>query len=505
MVLGSGIAGLTFALRCAPHGRVIVVTKSELSDTNTSWAQGGVAAAVGEDDSWELHEEDTLTAGAGLCDPKAVRFLVQNARRCLEWLIEIGARFDYREGDSLPRLDLGREGGHSRSRIVHHADQSGREIERALTSAVRNCKPVKLMEYTFCDALGMSGGRCTGAFLQPKGQERMEVRTRATLLATGSCCRVYRFTTNPPIATGDGVGLASAVGARIENMEFIQFHPTVLYHRSISDGFLITEAVRGAGAILRTIHGRRFMPEYDERGELAPRDIVARAIHAEILKEGVPFVHLDMTHLPQSEVRRKFPTILEKLAEFGIDPSRDPIPVVPAAHYQCGGVTTDLRGRTSIDGLYASGEVACTGVHGANRLASNSLLEALVFSSSAAEDAVKVSGDLESGTPAKSRIGIISRRDVEGLVRRLRRVMWEQVGIVRSNLGLKHAVEQIDDMIARATIDEEFHVRGAEAANLLECARLITRAAKARKVNVGLHYNVDLVQHSEAPAGRETA
>lgn len=491
LVIGSGIAGLTFALKAANHGKVLVVTKSELSDTNTSWAQGGVAAAVGEGDSWELHEEDTLIAGAGLCKEEAVRFLVQNARSCLEWLIEMGARFDYVPGSALPQLQLAREGGHSRSRIVHHADQSGWEIERALTEAVRKQPNVQLMEYTFCEALCDKNGECTGAILQPKNAQTIEVRSRATMLATGSCCQIYRFTTNPPIATGDGIGLASAIGATIENMEFIQFHPTTLYHREARN-FLITEALRGEGAILRTIHGRRFMFDYDPRGELAPRDIVARAIHAEILKEGVPFVHLDITHLDPKKLQERFPTILEKLRSLGFDPTRDPIPVVPAAHYQCGGITTDLAGRSSIPRLYAAGEVANTGVHGANRLASNSLLEALVFGASAAQDAAKINAFPERGEPRRLELSVVRKIDVEGIVRRLKRIMTEKVGIIRNNLGLRHASESIEALAKEAEQDDQFHVKGAEAANMLECARIVVKQARERTFNVGLHYNSDL-------------
>ncbi len=504
LVIGSGIAGLTFALKAARFGKVMVVTKSELSDTNTSWAQGGVAAAVGVGDSWELHEEDTLISGSGLCDVDAVRFLVQNARPCLGWLIEMGARFDYEADNTLPQLQLGREGGHSRNRIVHHADQSGWEIERALTDAVRKEENVRIIEYAFCEALCRDDSGCTGAILWPKDAEPLEVRSRATMLATGSCCQIYRFSTNPPIATGDGIGLASAIGARIENMEFIQFHPTTLFHRDARN-FLITEAVRGEGAILRTIHGRRFMFDYDSRGELASRDIVARAIHAEILKEGVPFVHLDMTHLPPSKIQSHFPKILEKLLSYGIDPTRDPIPVVPAAHYQCGGIQTDLNGRSSVSRLYAAGEVASTGVHGANRLASNSLLEALVFGAAAAETAQTETNPLRHGEPMRLPVALIPKQDVEGMVRRLKRIMMDKVGIVRNNLGLKHAAESLQALAAEVTPETTFHVSSAEAANMLECARIVVRAASERKINVGLHYNSDLGPPWEEPSTRSDA
>lgn len=487
LVIGSGIAGLTFALRCAEHGKVYVVTKSALSDSNTSWAQGGIAAAVGEDDSLFLHVEDTLTAGAGLCDVDAVEFLVRHAEDRLDWLIEIGAQFDI---DAAHALSLGREGGHSRNRIVRHADQTGWEIERALTSRAVKTDNVRVFDYAFCESLDIVDGRCVGAVVHQRDREPFRISARATCLATGSCCQVYRFTTNPPVATGDGIGLAAAAGAKIENMEFIQFHPTTLYHRE-RRGFLISEAVRGEGGILRTVHGRRFMFDYDARGELAPRDIVARAIHSETVKEGIPFVHLDMTHIPEEEIRLRFPFISETLLGLGIDVTRDPIPVVPAAHYQCGGVRTGLDGLTSVPGLYAAGEVSCTGVHGANRLASNSLLEAVVFGWSAAEHAVGLADSPVSGEDPRP-VPIVSRSAVDGVVRRLKRAMWDDVGIVRRTKGLEAARDEVAELSKEADAANEFYVAGAEAANLLECARQIVDAALARKVNVGLHHNADL-------------
>lgn len=504
LVIGSGTAGLTFALRAAKHGSVIVATKSGLSESNTSYAQGGMAAAIGEDDSLDLHIEDTLIAGAGLSDVKAVEFLVRHASERLDWLIDIGARFDP-EKDDAAHFSLGREGGHSRNRIVRRADQTGWEIERALTAATRKEHNIRILDYAFCNTLLVNEGVCTGAIVHRKETPAIELQAKATCLATGSCCRVYRFTTNPPIATGDGIALAAGIAAKIENMEFIQFHPTTLYHRS-KRGFLISEAVRGEGGILRNIRGRRFMFDYDPRGELAPRDIVARAIHAETLKEGVPFVHLDMTHFPESEIKLKFPFISETLMSLGIDVTRDPIPVVPAAHYQCGGVTTDLDGKTNVESLYAAGEVANTGVHGANRLASNSLLEAVVFGWAAGEHAGGNAKRAASGAPALPPIPTVSKNDVEGVVRRLRRIMWEQVGIVRRTRGLNHAREEIEEMISNVSPETDFYVGGAEAANLLECGKQITAAAQERKTNVGLHYNADLGPPWESvalfPAGR---
>ncbi|MDQ2987215.1 MAG: L-aspartate oxidase [Armatimonadota bacterium] len=494
LVVGSGIAGLTFALRCAPHGRVVVVTKAELANTNTSHAQGGIAAAVGEGDSLDLHVQDTLTAGAGLCDVEAVKFLVGHAADRLRWLIDIGAQFDKTD---LDVLSLGLEGGHSRKRIVRRADQTGWEIERALTAAVRNEPNIRVIEYGFAEALLTGSNGCSGALVHVKGSPSLQVTARATCLATGSCCRVYRFTTNPPIATGDGVALAATVGAQIENMEFIQFHPTTLYHRE-KRGFLITEAARGEGAILRSINGRRFMYDYDDRGELAPRDIVARAIHAETQKSGVPFVHLDMTHIAAEKIHNEFPFISETLSNLGIDLLRDPIPVVPAAHYQCGGVKTDLDGKTTVSRLYAAGEVACTGVHGANRLASNSLLEAVVFGWSAAEHAISSGNEAEAGEPAEPPVALVSRSQADGIARRLKRTMWDNVGIVRRNRGIQIAADDIAEMIEEIDASNEFYVAGAEIANLLECGKQIVKAATKRSVNVGLHYNADLGPLSES-------
>ena len=493
LVVGSGIAGLTFALKCAPHGKVIVVTKAELANTNTSHAQGGIAAAIGEGDSLDLHVQDTLVAGAGLCDVEAVEFLVRHAEERLRWLISIGAQFDRTD---LDILSLGLEGGHSRNRIVRRADQTGWEIERALTAAVREMSNITVIEYGFAEALLTGESGCSGAIVHVKGAERVAINARAICLATGSCCRVYRFTTNPPIATGDGLGLAAGVGAEMENMEFIQFHPTTLYHRD-KRGFLITEAARGEGAILRSLNGRRFMFDYDERGELAPRDIVARAIHAETQKSGVPFVHLDMTHISPEKIKHEFPFISETLKNLGIDVSRDPIPVVPAAHYQCGGVKTDLDGRTSVDRLYAAGEVSCTGVHGANRLASNSLLEAVVFGWSAAEHASSADHGITKGIPQNSPIPVVGRNQADGIARRLRKTMWDNVGIVRRNRGLQIAEDDIQEMIAEIE-PGEFYVGGAEVANQLECGRQIVAAARKRTTNVGLHYNADLGPLSES-------
>lgn len=487
VVVGSGLAGLTFALKAAASGTVAVLTKAEIQESNTSYAQGGIAAAVGESDSWQLHEEDTLIAGAGLCDPEAVRFLVREAPAAIDWLTEIGARFDSADGI----LALGREGGHSRHRIVHHADRTGWEIERAVTEAVRREPKVTVFENAFVTDLLLQEGRCVGvaARLIHRGDRRFGAR--ATLVATGGCGRLYMHTTNPRIATGDGIGLGARAGAKIENMEFMQFHPTTLYHPQLRS-FLITEAVRGAGGTLRNHLGTRFMYDYDPRLELAPRDVVARAIDAEMKRLDTWCVYLDVAHLPREEIENEFPTISERLESVGIHVYKDWIPVVPAQHYSCGGLTTDLEGRTSVPGLYAAGEVANTGVHGANRLASNSLLEALVFASSAAQ---AVAGEPEppASLPAPGPIHCVIENDAVRIRRALQKTMTDQAGIVRTTRGLDEAratVTELDEQYRRLP-DAPFSAYSVETQNLLAAARYVVDGALARKHNVGLHFNAD--------------
>jgi L-aspartate oxidase len=472
LVIGSGLAGLTFALEASKHGDVTILTKAQVTDANTSYAQGGIAAAVGEADSWKMHEEDTLVAGDGLCDPEAVRFLVTQAPDAIEWLASLGARFDLADdGD----FSLGREGGHSRNRIVHHLDKTGWEVERAVVSAVRKNSRIQVVEHAFVTHLLMNEGRCRGAAVWIDGLGERTYLADATMLATGGCGKVYLHTTNPDVATGDGIGLADAVGARIENMEFMQFHPTTLYH-SQSRSSLITEAVRGVGGTLRNHLGRRFMGDYDSRLELAPRDVVARAIEAEMKKLSTWCVYLDMTHLDPQLIAAEFPTIQSKLQAIGIDVTRDWIPVVPAQHYSGGGVVTDLSGQTSVPGLFAAGEVASTGVHGANRLASNSLLEALVFARSAAVSAVV-------------------EADAVRIRKAIQHLMTEEVGIVRTNQGLASMAEMVTSLGAEyeAAKTASFSRYSRETWNLLKVARHTVDGACARKKNVGLHYNSDLV------------
>ncbi|MFN3682726.1 MAG: L-aspartate oxidase [Fimbriimonadaceae bacterium] len=492
LVLGSGLAGLSFALEAAKSGTVGVLTKAQAEESNTGYAQGGIAAAVGEADSWELHERDTLIAGAGLNDVDAVRFLVRQAPEAIEWLRGLGARFDVRPEDNT--LALGREGGHSRSRIVHHADNTGWEIERAVVEAVRKTPNITVYEHTFVTELLMADGRCVGAAGMVEGVGlRTFLGRRAVMLATGGCGKIYSHTTNPRVATGDGYALAKRIGAQLRNMEFMQFHPTTLYHPQMRS-FLISEAVRGAGATLRNHHGRRFMYDYDERLELAPRDVVARAIDSEMKRLQTWCVYLDTTHLKKELLEERFPMIYNSLKKVDLEIHKDWIPVVPAQHYSCGGVVTDLRARTTVPGLYAAGEVACTGVHGGNRLASNSLLEALVFGRAGAAAAAEEE-PYKGPAPEPAPVRCVPEAQAVRIRHGVQRTMTDHVGIVRTNAGLAQALGRLEEL--RADYERqpaaEFSVYAAETPNILETALEVVRAAIARKENVGLHYNKDLV------------
>lgn len=489
LVIGSGLAGLTFALHAAELGKVCVLTKAEPYESNTNWAQGGIAAAVGEADDWRLHEEDTLRAGAGLCNPEAVRFLVQNASSAIDWLIQLGARFDNQEGD----LVLGLEGGHSRNRIVHHADKTGWEIERAVLAAVRNHPNITVYDHAFVTNLLSAEGRCVGARAVLESGPRSFL-SRSVMLATGGCGRMYQHSTNPRVATADGIALAHQLGARIENMEFMQFHPTTLSHNQ-ARSFLISEAVRGAGATLRNHLGRRFMYDYQaDLLELAPRDIVARAIDSEMKRLDTWCVYLDTTHLKLADLKHEFPTIYDRLAEIGVEMEKDWIPVVPAQHYSCGGVWTDLNGRTSVPGLYAAGEVASTGVHGANRLASNSLLEAIVFARSAASTL----GNEPTPDPAKLEPApnrhCCPESDSVRIRRALGRAMTLGAGIVRTDSGIQKCLQTIEELQQEyfSTPPAPYASHPLETENLLIAAKHVAQGAKNRRENVGLHYNSDL-------------
>jgi L-aspartate oxidase len=509
IVLGSGIAGLSFALKVAPQGRVAIVTKKDRAESNTNYAQGGIASVTSKEDSFELHVRDTLTAGAGLCKESVVRTIVEEGPARIQELIELGMKFSERDApaeDGGRELDLGKEGGHSKRRILHAKDVTGREIERALLNAVAQQPNIQIFEnhvavdLIVSQKLGQAGAnRCFGAYVFDKKGNRVWAFTApVTLLATGGCGKVYLYTTNPDIATGDGVAMAYRAGATIANMEFVQFHPTCLYHPQ-AKSFLISEAVRGEGGILKTLDGKEFMDAYHPLKSLAPRDIVARAIDSEMKQSGAEHVWLDITNRPAQFIIERFPNIYQTCLRYGIDITRGPIPVVPAAHYQCGGVVTNVDGETDIAGLYAVGEAACTGLHGANRLASNSLLEALVCAHRAAAEALATrhsalaASQIPLWTSGKAHnpdeMVVVSHNWDE-----IRRLMWDYVGIVRTNKRLERAAKRI------ANLQEEireyywnFIVTSdlLELRNIATVAELIVRCAQLRPESRGLHYNLD--------------
>jgi len=522
LVLGSGIAGLSYALKVAPYGKVAIVTKKDRAESNTNYAQGGIAAVTSKEDSVELHVRDTLEAGAGLCKEKVVRTIVEEGPARIAELIELGMRFSEREvphSHGQRELDLGKEGGHSKRRILHAKDITGREVERALLSAVAQQPRIEMFENHLAidlitsQKLGYVGNhRCLGAYVLNKRQVSVETfAASTTVLATGGCGKVYLYTTNPDIATGDGVAMAYRAGAAVANMEFVQFHPTCLYHPK-AKSFLISEAVRGEGGILKTVEGAEFMEKYHPRKSLAPRDIVARAIDSEMKKSGADHVLLDITHQPAKFIISRFPNIYETCLRFGIDITKEPIPVVPAAHYQCGGVLTNLDGETEIAGLYAVGEVACTGLHGANRLASNSLLEALVCAHRAAQKAATGSGparfevqipDWHSGNAHNpDELVVVSHNWDE-----IRRAMWDYVGIVRTNKRLQRALKRITNI--QEEIQEyywDFIVTNdlLELRNIATVAEIIVKCALARPESRGLHYNLDYPEADPAWAQRDS-
>jgi len=507
LVVGSGIAGLSYALRAADHGQVTIITKKEDKESNTNYAQGGIASVISKTDSFEAHVNDTLTAGAGLCHEQAVKYMVTQGPIAIKQLINTGVHFSLNKKKSL---DLGREGGHSRNRIVHAKDFTGREIERALIDQVKRHRNIEILEdHIAIDLITAHqteerdyshGNRCWGIYaLDLKNNIIKTILSASTLLSTGGCGQVYLHTTNPSIATGDGVAMAYRAGAKIANMEFMQFHPTSLYCEN-SDAFLISEAVRGYGAILCDKRGNPFMRQYHKHAELAPRDIVARAIDQEMKKSGEPCVYLDLTDKPAPSIKKKFPNIYNKCLQFNIDITKDRIPVVPAAHYMCGGIVVDMKGMSSIDGLFACGEVAFTGVHGANRLASNSLLEAIVFTApavNAAKGYLKnfrreipniLPWNLEGTFNQEEWVYIVHDKHV------IRELMWDYVGIVRSDFRLARAARRLD-LIASEV--EEFYKYTVvtndliELRNIATIAGLIVRSAMTRKESRGLHYTLD--------------
>ncbi len=521
VVLGSGIAGLTFALKVASHGRVAILTKKNRADSNTNWAQGGIASVTSREDSVELHVRDTLDAGAGLCNESAVRTILAEGPERIAELIALGTQFTERDIPNSTggrELDLTKEGGHSKRRILHAKDATGAEIERALLAAVAATPNITVLENHFAIDLILEGriaptdhDRVVGVYALNQPANRVDAFVSpVVVLATGGSGKVYLYTTNPDIATGDGVAMAYRAGAGVANMEFVQFHPTCLYHPEAKT-HLISEAVRGEGGWLKRRDGERFMSRYDRRLELAPRDIVARAIDSEMKRTGEPCVYLDISHRGAEFVRHHFPNLYARCLEFGIDMTQEAIPVVPAAHYQCGGVITDLNGETEIPGLYAVGEVACTGLHGANRLASNSLLEALVCAHRASERVLRqppkpvdipipswVTGD---ATDADELVVVSHNWD------EIRRLMWDYVGIVRTNKRLRRAEKRLGNLQEEI---REFYWNFKVTADLLELrnlcttAQLIVESALIRTESRGLHFNLDHPHADPAWAQRNT-
>ena len=502
LVIGSGLAGLTYALQMASHGSVALLTKKTRADANSSWAQGGIAGVLAGDDSFELHKQDTLVAGAGLCNEESVEILVHEGPERIRELISMGAKFNQeKDSEGQDILSLGREGGHSRNRIVHTADYTGWECERTLLEAVKARPEIAVHEHYFVtdlDVQEIEGVKtCVGAYaLHGETGERTVFRAKATLLATGGCGQVYEHTTNPLVATGDGVAIAWRAGAAIANMEFIQFHPTTLYHQK-ARAFLITEALRGEGGILCHADGERFMANYHPSGELAPRDIVARAIVSEINRKNVSCVYLDATHIDPDFLKAHFPTVYERCLSVGIDITKDPIPIVPDQHYQCGGVVTDLDGATDIARLYAAGEVACTGVHGANRLASNSLLEAMVFGFRAAKQTLVASGNRANGASnaGMSERTTTSAERADGRLEEIKscsqKIMQRYAGIVRNTSELRLALKEMQELASEMNDMSSNDVERWEVRNCLQVGELILECALLRHESRGLHYTLD--------------
>ena len=515
LIIGSGAAGLSLALRLADQHQVIVLSKGPVTEGSTFYAQGGIAAVFDETDSIDSHVEDTLIAGAGICDRHAVEFVASNARSCVQWLIDQGVLFDtHIQPNGEESYHLTREGGHSHRRILHAADATGREVQSTLVSKAQNHPNIRVLERSnavdliVSDKIGLPGTRrVVGAWVWNRNKETVETcHAKAVVLATGGASKVYQYTTNPDISSGDGIAMAWRAGCRVANLELNQFHPTALYHPQARN-FLLTEALRGEGAYLKRPDGTRFMPDFDVRGELAPRDIVARAIDHEMKRLGADCMFLDISHKPADFIRQHFPMIYEKLLGLGIDLTQEPVPIVPAAHYTCGGVMVDDHGRTDVEGLYAIGEVSYTGLHGANRMASNSLLECLVYGWSAAEDITRrmpYAHDISTLPPwDESRVENPDERVViQHNWHELRLFMWDYVGIVRTTKRLERALRRIT--MLQQEIDEYYaHFRVSnnllELRNLVQVAELIVRCAMMRKESRGLHFTLDypeLLTHS---------
>ncbi|MGA9565191.1 MAG: L-aspartate oxidase [Candidatus Korobacteraceae bacterium] len=490
IVVGAGIAGLRAAVELAAAGRVLCLAKREVTESNTQYAQGGIAAALSDDDEVSLHLDDTLKAGDGLCNPDAARVLVEEGPARIEELIDWGTQFD-RAGK---KIAFTREGAHSRNRVLHaHGDSTGREIGRALYLKAQALKPIVFHEFEFTTELVVRDGQVVGARVLDNDGQLHEVHASSVLLATGGLGQVYSETTNPAVATGDGVAMAYRAGAEISDMEFVQFHPTALYVKG-APRFLLSEALRGEGAYLRNLELARFMHKYHEMAELAPRDVVARAIAHELegAKRPDAAVYLDLTHLNAEKVRKRFPTIYSTCMRYNIDITEELIPIRPAAHYSMGGVRTDLDGRASISGLFAAGEVACTGVHGANRLASNSLLEGLVYGTRAARAMRSEMGPQQAATKVLSKSTTPpngSTADTEKLIQQVQSIMWQNVAVVRDGKTLRQALAELTAL--QASAPKATDRRAHEADNILQTGMLIARSALAREESRGAHYRLD--------------
>ncbi len=509
LVIGSGAAGLSLALTLPAHLRVAVLSKGDLANGSTFWAQGGVAAVLDNADTVQSHVEDTLNAGGGLCNEEAVRFTVEHSREAIEWLIDLGVPFTRDDQSTVEdggfEFHLTREGGHSHRRIIHAADATGAAIFRTLLTQAMERPNIELLEQRVAvdliteRRLGLEGERCLGAYVLDRSTGEVDTHSaRFTILASGGAAKVYLYTSNPDGACGDGIAMAWRSGCRVGNLEFNQFHPTCLYHPQ-AKSFLVTEALRGEGAYLKLPSGERFMQRFDPRAELAPRDIVARAIDHEMKRLGVDCVYLDISHKPEDFVKTHFPTVYERCLEFGIDITRQSIPVVPAAHYTCGGVVVDQHGRTDVPGLYAIGETSFTGLHGANRMASNSLLECFVYARSAAADIIANLPEIAQpqGLPAWD-ASQVTDSDEDVIIAHnwdeLRRFMWDYVGIVRTNKRLQRAqhrvrllLDEIDEFYSNYKVSRDL----IELRNLAQVAELMIASAMSRKESRGLHYTLD--------------
>ncbi|MBX2909972.1 MAG: L-aspartate oxidase [Chitinophagales bacterium] len=498
VVIGSGIAGLSYAIRCADFAKVLIVTKGNIGESNTMYAQGGIAAVLDDKDSIENHISDTLTAGDNHCNKDCVRLLAENAKDAILYLEQLSVNFNKTDNGTF---DLHREGGHSHARIVHHADATGKEVESALVNVVKNNTNITIYENYFAIDLLVKENKCYGALIfKSDSEEFLQVNAKVTMLASGGLGQVFLQNTNPDVATGDGFAMAYRAGAEMEDMEFVQFHPTTLFARK-GRTFLITEALRGFGAILKNSKGKTFMENVHPLSSLAPRDIVSRAIIQEMNKDNSEFVYLDATKLDRESLEKHFPNIFERCLLEGLDISKDMIPVVPAAHYMCGGIKTDLHARSSIENLYACGECAATGVHGANRLASNSLLEGIVFAKQAANDTQQkiqetftsaIFGNLEYKTPEVNCEEC--KQEVGALKRYLQAQMWRNCGIVRTESKLTYCFEELDELQEKTEKDlceNGFSIATMELLNMVTCSKLIVEAALKRTESKGCHYRAD--------------